>query len=49
MTCNAKWAHYGPALLGARVVFGSMRECVESAVAGSVWTDEDLWRGAGWR
>jgi predicted aconitase len=48
MTSSAKWAHYGPALLGARVVFGSMRECVESAVAGSLWADHDLWGNDRW-
>jgi predicted aconitase len=48
MTCSAKWAHYGPAILGARVIFGSMRECVESAIAGSVWTDEALWSADRW-
>jgi predicted aconitase len=49
LTSSAKWAHYGPAILGARVVFGSMRECVESAVAGARWTDDDLWRTDRWR
>jgi predicted aconitase len=36
MTSSAKWAFYAPANLGARVVFGSVRECVASAKAGFV-------------
>jgi hypothetical protein len=28
------------------VRFGSLRECVESAVRGSVWRDAELWRDA---
>lgn len=34
MTDSAKWAYYAPANLGVRVVFGSAKDCVESAVAG---------------
>jgi len=40
MTNSAKWAYYAPGNLGIEVVFGSLRECVESAVAGRV-TRED--------
>lgn len=36
MTNSAKWAFYAPANLGARVVYGSLRDCVESAKAGAV-------------
>lgn len=36
MTNSAKWAYYAPANLGARVVYGSLGECVASAKAGSV-------------
>jgi predicted aconitase len=43
MTCSAKWAWYAPGNLGVRVVFGSLRECVESAVAGRVVRDGALW------
>jgi predicted aconitase len=46
MTDSAKWAWYAPGNIGARVVFGSRRECVESAVAGVVWRDAELWGGA---
>jgi hypothetical protein len=28
---------------GVEVAFGSLRECVESAVRGEVWRDPDLW------
>ena len=45
MTDSAKWAWYAPANIGARVVFGSRRECVRSAVAGRVWRDTQLWGG----
>jgi predicted aconitase len=43
MTNAAKWAYYAPGLLGVEVVFGSLRECVESAVRGDVWRDRHLW------
>jgi predicted aconitase len=45
MTNSAKWAWYAPNNLGVEAVFGSLRECVESAVTGEVWRDESLWRG----
>jgi predicted aconitase len=44
MTNSAKCAYYTPGLLNRRVVFGSLRECVASAVAGSVVRLEDVWR-----
>jgi predicted aconitase len=43
MTNSAKWAYYAPGNIGARVVFGSLRECVRSAVTGTVWRDVGLW------
>lgn len=43
MTHAAKWAYYAPGMLGVEVAFGSLRECVESAVRGEVWRDPDLW------
>jgi len=36
MTNSAKWAYYAPGNLDARVVYGSMRDCVASAKAGRV-------------
>lgn len=44
MTNSAKWAWYAPNNLGLHAVFGSLRECVESAVRGEVWRDASLWR-----
>ncbi|MCA9878874.1 MAG: aconitase X catalytic domain-containing protein [Thermomicrobiales bacterium] len=43
MTNSAKYAHYGPGLLGVGSVFGSAEECVESAVRGRVVRDESAW------
>jgi predicted aconitase len=43
MTNAAKWAYYAPGMLSVAVVFGSLRECVESAVRGEVWRDPGLW------
>ncbi len=43
MTNSAKYAYYAPGLLGARVTFGSLEDCVNSAVAGRVVRDESLW------
>jgi predicted aconitase len=43
MTNAAKWAYYAPGMLGVEVCFGSLRECVESAVRGEVWRDPTLW------
>jgi predicted aconitase len=45
MTNSAKWAYYAPGNIGVEVVFGSLRECVRSAVEGRVWRDPDLWAG----
>ena len=46
MTNSAKWAHYGPETIGAKVAFGSLAECVESAVAGKVTYAHDAWHEA---
>jgi predicted aconitase len=43
MTNAAKWAYYAPGMLGVEVCFGSLKECVESAVRGEVWRDPTLW------
>ncbi|MFT4037940.1 MAG: aconitase X catalytic domain-containing protein [Thermomicrobiales bacterium] len=43
MTNSAKYAHYGPGLLGVGSVFGATEECVESAVQGRVVRDEGAW------
>jgi predicted aconitase len=43
MTNAAKWAYYAPGMLKVEVAFGSLKECVESAVKGGVWRDPALW------
>jgi predicted aconitase len=43
MTNSAKWAYYAPSNQGVDVIFGTLRECVESAIAGELWRDERLW------
>ncbi|HZD16810.1 MAG TPA: aconitase X, partial [Actinomycetota bacterium] len=45
MTDSGKWAWYAPANLGVEVVFGSLADCVRSAVAGRIERDEELWAG----
>ena len=42
MTNSGKWAHYAPANIGVTVAYGSMRECVRSAIEGKVWFDESV-------
>jgi predicted aconitase len=43
MTNSAKYAYYAPGLLATKVVFGSMGDCVRSAIEGRVVRDESLW------
>lgn len=43
MTNSAKFAYYTPGLLGKQITFGSLKDCVKSAVAGKVIRDESLW------
>ncbi len=43
MTCSGKFAHYGPANTGYDVVYGSLEECVASALEGRVVRDEEVW------
>ncbi len=43
MTNSGKFAHYSPGNIGLDVVYGSLEECVRSAVLGRVWRDEGLW------
>jgi len=40
MTNSAKWAYYAPGMLPVEAVIGSLAECVESAVSGSVALDD---------
>jgi predicted aconitase len=46
MTNSAKYAYYAPGMLATQVAFGSLFDCVQSAVAGHVVRDETLWREA---
>jgi predicted aconitase len=46
MTNSAKYAYYAPSLLNTRVTFGSLADCVDSAIAGRVVRDESLWQSA---
>jgi predicted aconitase len=43
MTNSAKYAYYSPGLLGTKVTYGSLSDCVNSAVAGRIIRDESLW------
>lgn len=46
MTNSGKFAHYSPSLIGHEVVFGSLAECIESAVVGKVLRDPGAWAAA---
>src|SRR5262245_1761058 len=46
MTNSAKYAYYAPSLLNTRVTFGSLADCVNSAVTGVVVRDDAIWRNA---
>lgn len=43
MTNSGKFAHYSPSTVNHEVVFGSLGDCVRSAVAGRVERDERPW------
>ncbi len=43
MTNSGKFAHYAPGNVGFDVVFGSLSECVQSAHAGYLRRDPELW------
>ncbi len=44
MTNSGKCAYYAPGELGVQVAFGTMAECVDSAVEGRVCRKEILWK-----
>ena len=46
MTNSAKYAYYAPSLLNTRVTFGSLADCVRSAIEGRVVRDESMWESA---
>jgi predicted aconitase len=43
MTNSAKFAYYSPGLLNKKIAFGSLEDCVNSAVSGRIIRDESLW------
>ena len=48
MTNSAKWAYYAPGMLPVKVAFGSLQDCVESAVRGEVAHDPATWSVRYW-
>jgi hypothetical protein len=45
MTDSGKWAYYAPGNIGASVVFGSLHECLRTAITGRLWRDATIWGG----
>jgi hypothetical protein len=43
MTNSAKWAYYAPGNLGVDVAWGTLEECVYSAITGHIIRDDELW------
>jgi cis-L-3-hydroxyproline dehydratase len=46
MTNSPKYAYYAPSLLNTSVTFGSLADCVRSAVEGRVVRDDSVWQTA---
>jgi hypothetical protein len=46
MTNSGKCAYYAPGELGVKVAFGSLADCVRSAIEGRVRRKEAGWRGS---
>ena len=46
MTDSGKWSYYAPGELDVRVAFGSMADCVRSAVEGAVVQEEAPWNAS---
>jgi predicted aconitase len=44
MTNSGKFAHYTPPNTGYETIYGSLEDCVESAVRGHVVRDESIWQ-----
>ena len=44
MTNSAKFAYYTPGLLGRQITFGSLKDCVDSAIEGRIIQDDSLWK-----
>lgn len=43
MTNSAKYAHYGPGIIGVESIFGTTEECIEAAVSGIAEVDDSAW------
>jgi cis-L-3-hydroxyproline dehydratase len=43
MTNSAKFAYYTPGLLNRKITFGSLKDCVNSAIEGRVVRDDSAW------
>ena len=43
MTNSGKFAHYGPSNTGYDVLYGSLEDCVESAITGEVVRSSEVW------
>ncbi len=48
MTNSAKWAYYAPGLLPVEVAFGSLEDCIETAVRGEVSRRGAVWSDRAW-
>lgn len=44
MTNSGKFAHYAPGNIGYQVLYGSLEDCVETAVSGRLVRDDRVWR-----
>jgi predicted aconitase len=44
ITNSGKFAHYTPSTTGWDVLYGSLTDCIESAIAGRLARDEAIWR-----
>ena len=44
MTNSAKFAYYAPGLLNKHITYGSLEDCVNSAVVGRIVRDDSAWR-----
>jgi predicted aconitase len=48
MTNSAKWAYYAPGLLPVEVAFGSLEDCIETAISGEVTRRNAVWSDHAW-
>jgi predicted aconitase len=48
MTNSAKWAYYAPGLLPVEVAFGSLEDCIETAISGEVTRRDAVWSDHAW-